>query len=84
MARGDRHGKTKLTEQQIEEIMSLKGTAIPRKVAEQFRVSRSYVRQLWEAGFVQVNSSSVMKEGDMILPGVWPNEVWRLEDGGKS
>lgn len=47
IARGDRHGKTKLTQPQIDEILSLKGTATQLEVAKRFGVARGYVGQLW-------------------------------------
>ena len=44
---GDRHGKTKLSESQIAELLTLQGTMIQREAAEKFGVSRGYVGQLW-------------------------------------
>lgn len=47
IARGDGHGKTKLTQAQIDELLSLKGKMVQREAAVKFGVSRGYVGQLW-------------------------------------
>lgn len=47
IAKGDSHGKVKLTQAQIDELLSLKGKMIQREAAVKFGVSRGYVGQLW-------------------------------------
>lgn len=47
VAKGDRHGKAKLTDGQIDAILARKGTATQKVVADEFGVSRGYVGQLW-------------------------------------
>jgi hypothetical protein len=47
IARGERHGKVKLTSVQIDEILELNGKATQKSVADRFGCSRGYVGQLW-------------------------------------
>lgn len=47
MAKGERHGRSKLTDQQISEVRALAGTDTQQNVANRFGVSRGYVGQLW-------------------------------------
>lgn len=47
IAKGARHGKVKLTENQIVELLALKGHMIQKEAALKFGVSRGYVGQLW-------------------------------------
>ena len=44
---GMRHGKTKLTQEQIDSLLALNGTMSQQEAANQFGVSRGYVGQLW-------------------------------------
>lgn len=48
IATGDRHGKVKLTSEQIVELLALKGTTTQKAAADRFGVSRGYVGQLWQ------------------------------------
>lgn len=47
IAKGERHGRATMTDQQIAEILDLKGKATQQQVADQFGCSRGYVGQLW-------------------------------------
>jgi hypothetical protein len=47
IAKGERHGKAKLTATQIEELLALKGQVIQQVAADRFGCSRGYVGQLW-------------------------------------
>lgn len=47
IAKGERHGRATMTDQQIEAILGMKGTATQQQVADQFGCSRGYVGQLW-------------------------------------
>lgn len=47
MARGAGHGKTKLSDERVAELLSLKGSCTQRTAADRFGVSRGYVGQLW-------------------------------------
>lgn len=47
MATGLKHGRAKLSEDQVTEVLSLKGTATQQQVADRFGISRGYVGQLW-------------------------------------
>lgn len=47
IAKGDSHGKVKLTVDQIAELLALKGQMIQKDAALKFGVSRGYVGQLW-------------------------------------
>lgn len=47
IAVGERHGKTKLTAEQITELLGLKGRMTQQSAADKFGVSRGYVGQLW-------------------------------------
>ena len=47
IAKGDSHGKAKLTAEQIAELLALKGQIIQKEAALKFGVSRGYVGQLW-------------------------------------
>lgn len=47
IAAGERHGKVKLTADQIADVLSLKGLATQLSVADKFGVSRGYVGQIW-------------------------------------
>ena len=54
IARGGRHGRVKLTDEQIAELLALKGTVIQRVAADRFGVSRGYVGQLWSGARARV------------------------------
>ena len=56
MARGGRHGKVKLTEAQIAELLALQGQMIQREAAVKFGVSRGYVGQLWSGARKRVTA----------------------------
>lgn len=45
-ARGERHGHAKLTEAEVREIRSMKGSASQSKLAEKFIVSRTTIRNI--------------------------------------
>lgn len=47
IAAGEGHGMAKLTDSQIAEIRSLKGTMLQREAAAKFGVNRSYIGRLW-------------------------------------
>lgn len=47
IARGERHGRSTMSAEQIGQILALKGTATQKQVADQFGCSRGYVGQLW-------------------------------------
>lgn len=47
IACGKRHGRTKLTEVEIADILKLKGSQTQKEVALSFGISRGYVGQLW-------------------------------------
>lgn len=47
MAVGDRHGKTKLSESQLADLLALKGHVTQKVAADRYGVSRGYVGQLW-------------------------------------
>jgi hypothetical protein len=56
MARGDKHGKTKVTEATITEVLSLKGTCTQQQAADKFGLSRGYVGQLWSGARARVTA----------------------------
>jgi hypothetical protein len=47
IASGEKHGLSKLTDAEIADLRSLKGTMTQQAAADRFGVSRGYVGQLW-------------------------------------
>lgn len=48
--RGERHGQAKLSEDQVHQILRLKGTKSPGKIATEFGVSRANIRSIFGGG----------------------------------
>ena len=56
-AKGEQNGNSKLTDDEIAEIRTMKGVAKRRVVAEKFHISITYVSYLWSGKFRKVSES---------------------------